>query len=315
MLKSFSSRYVKIRRYMFILCGAFLLVFLLRCAYEVYFSGNDIIMNYGYSNGELYFESSMGRQMSNVASAKITQQDNSGQNITIDQKYEKTANLSAVTSDFQQDNQQLRTSIENCEAVIQMENLRGLPGDRLLSVTVGVMPQRFDELVGYMQELGTLKSFTVNKVDKTSEFNYLLAEVETLKMTRDAYASIKEKGGNIQDLLLLEEKILEVEKSMQELGVNLGAYASENSFCTVNLTLQESLSQQLSIRFLLTCAKNSFFWTLAAFALVMICVFGLMAAVAVILAVSIFIRKNIQAEEVSETPAGPAASEQDSNTH
>lgn len=278
---------------------AFVLVFLFRWGYEIYFSQNDIIIDYG---GNYYTTNSSesARMTGNVASAKIAQKDLSGQSITIDQKYEKTADISSQTTSFQADDQKLRQVIKDNDAVVQMEKLTGLEGSQLLTMTIGVMPDRFDATVESIKNIGDIQSFAVNKVDKTDEYKSLVAEQETLKKTRDSYAAIKEKGGSIQDLLLLEDKILEVEKSLQNLGVDIGLYSDENSFCTVNFSLKEAAKQQVSVRFVLTCAKRSFFWTLGAFVIVTLLIFAALAAV--IVALWLFARvKKMLAENRIET--------------
>lgn len=281
----------KIKRTFYLLAAVFIVTFLLRWAYEIYFSYNDVIINYNYAAVNFPYELESSGRVNNVASAKISQKDYSGQNITIDQKYEKTANISSSTTSFEEHNRSLRTAIDNSEAVIQMENLTGLSGAQSLTMTIGVMPERFDGLVEEIKTIGSLKSFTVNKVDKTSEFRSLMAQQETLKNTLESYLAIKEKGGNIQDLLLLEDKILEVERDLQNLGVDLGIYSSENSFCTVNFTLNETNRQEISLQFVFTCAKRSVFWTSAAYALGLFIVFAVLAATAALLALLGFIKK------------------------
>lgn len=76
---------------------------------------------------------------------------------------------------------------------------------------------------------------------------------------------MKKSGGEIKDLLLLEDKILETQQKIQDLGVNLGVYSSENSFCTIIFSMQEVHTTvtdgSFSVRFVLTCIKNAFFWT------------------------------------------------------
>lgn len=150
-----------------------------------------------------------------------------------------------------------------------MEKLTALQGSQKLTMMIGVMPVNFDGIIEDIKSIGTLQGFAVNKEDKTAEFKNLLAEQETLEKTKDSYIAIKEKGGNIQDLLLLEDKILEIKRNLQDLGVNIGTYSTENSFCTINLSLNEAESetQETSLKFVLKCAKSSFFWTIWFFVL------------------------------------------------
>lgn len=165
---------------------SFSAIFLLRFGYEVFFTNHDVVINYEYStsylnndSGDIALESNSPPMTLNIATAKINQKDNTGQSITIDQKYEKSANISAKTSDFQNDNQNLRAIINENDAVIQMENLTGLEGRQNLTMMIGVMPDHFDKIIEDIKTIGTLQGFAVNKQDKTAEFRNLLAEQET----------------------------------------------------------------------------------------------------------------------------------------
>jgi len=282
----------KIKKIFCVLIIVFVIVFVLRWAYEIYFSNNDVQINYygGMTVNYAPYDDSR-RFSSNIATEKIHKEDSGGQTVTIDQKYDKTASMSSSTTDFKNDNQKLRQIIAESDAVIQREDLRGLEGDQRLSLTIGVTPDRFDGLVESIRPIGNLQYFAVNKIDKTSEYMSLMAEQETLKKTRDSYIALKDKGGSIQDLLLLESKILDVEEKLQSLGVDIGLFSTEYSFCTVNFTLNEGVKQTISVRFILTCAKSSFFWTLMLFAFGVFLILAALAAIAVGIALHNFIRK------------------------
>lgn len=276
-MKTFFREYHRAKRLFITLLLSFAAVFLLRLGYEVYFTNHDIVISYDYPDYSNHAypegEDSYSRvSTKNIATDKISQKDYAGQEIMIDQKYEKSADMSAMTADFQKDNQNLRNIIIQHDAVIQAENLAGLEGRQRLTMSIGVMPEKFDGIVEQIKSIGTLQSFTVNKVDKTAEFKTLLAEQETLVKTRESYITIKEKGGNIQDLLLLEDKILEVEKNLQNLGVSIGTYSTENSFCTINVSLNENAGavRETSLKFVLKCAKRSFLWTIGVFVLLVV---------------------------------------------
>lgn len=260
----------RVKRILRILAVVFLVVFLLRWGYELVFTRHDVVIQYT-SNSSLSGVS-LGEK-SNIATDRVKKQDVGGGDVYIDQKYDKTARLSAYTDQFDEANQKLREEIETHQAVIQMEHLSGLAGSQQLDIAIGVVPEQFDSLVEELKGLATLRSFTVTKVDKTEEYRTLMAEIATLEKTRDTYAALKEQGGSLSDQLKLEEKILEVERQLQSIGVNAGLYATENSFCTVSLSLTETATTSISVRFVLNCARDSFFWTLGAFfiALVALC--------------------------------------------
>ena len=292
-MKHIRSNHPRIRRLFLITLAALIFVFLLRWSYELVFTNNDIIVSAPHF-GTGFSGVPYGRQFFNIATDKITQMDITGNTIVIDQKYEKTANLSSVTHRFDEDHQRLRGLINDHDAIVQTENLQGLAGNQTLTMTIGVTPQQFDDMVNSLRELGTLQSFVVNQVDKTNEFNMLLAQQEVLRTTRDSYASLQELGGSIQDMLLLQERILVVERDLQHLGVDLGVFATEHSFCTINFTLREHEAPSVSIRFLLNAALTSFWWTLGAAAIIAFAILSLLVAVTLGLWLHINIRKQMQ---------------------
>jgi len=255
----------KIRKIFIWLVIAFAAVFVLRLCYEVYFSRRDMVIHYGGVETDTFFQLDSVNYTSkaqNVASEKITQTDLTGQSITIDHKYEKTANISSNTENFNDDERQIRHIISNNEAVVQSENLRGIEGSQTLIMSIGVKPDNFESLVAQIKEVGNVTSFMINKVDRTEEYMQLLAEQATLEKTRDSYMEIKSTGINMQDLITIEGLLLEVERELQNLGVNMGVFSTEYSFCTVNLTISEQSGiTAISLRFILNSARDSFVWT------------------------------------------------------
>jgi hypothetical protein len=50
---------------------------------------------------------------------------------------------------------------------------------------------------------------------------------------------LKQKGGEIAEFISLNERILETEQQLQNLGVDLGNFNSANEFCTIRFSLYE----------------------------------------------------------------------------
>ena len=293
------NHYPKIKKRFLLMLLSFIAVFLLRLGYEMFIVEYDIVQepHYNYINSLQPVDVGY-TSYTNIGTARIIQRDQAGQHITIDQKYEKSAHLSIRSSDFPADNHKLRSMIETNQGVIQVENLTGMEGSRKLTLTVGVIPESFDEVVETLKSVGDLQGFMVNKVDKTEEFRSLLAEQETLEKTRASYLAIKEKGGSIQDLLLLEDRILEVERSLQNLGVDLGIYSSESSLCTINITLNEMSANDTAGRitgaFVAEHVSSSLTWTVTIYMLIILIVVGGLAAVTLSLVLTLAIKRALE---------------------
>lgn len=159
--------------------------------------------------------------------------------VNIDQKYERVASIAARTSDFDRNEREMRTNIAKYNAVVQYEQNSGLKGSRFLSLSIGVVPERFDAMVEDVKKIGVVTSFEVNKFDRTSEFKETSAKRKALLAMHASLLALKGKGGTVKEFIELEKQILEVENQIQSLGVTLGDYAEENELCTVKATFSE----------------------------------------------------------------------------
>ncbi len=193
------------------------------------------------------------------------------QSKSFDQKYEKIGSMSSSTNEFEKDEKNTRDLIKNFKALIQYEESSGLEGRRHLNLGIGVNPDKFDEMILEIKKIGRLESIQVNKTDKTNEYSDLNAQRESLEKTRAALMSFKGKGGKIDELINLENKILEVEESIQKLGVKLGEFDTENEFCTIKFSLSESGRANKSwLKTLLQRMKIALEWTIKYYLLLVV---------------------------------------------
>ena len=266
-----------IKRIFIILIASFAVIFILRFVYELSFYFNSagsysrpqyIYDGYNYSAPDYgYISSLSGIQNISTAKQRITG-DGGSIEINYDQKYEMISKMTAESDDFENDVGTLRKEIDDLNGVVQMENSSGLEEHRSRSlwISIGIPPGKFDLLVDKVKTIGNLTSFSVNKTDKTTEFRSYLAQREALEKTLESYNSLKTIGGSITDLLVVEQKIIEVEKEILQMGVTLGIYDESQSMCTVDFTLNEyySVNYKSSIEFymIIDSASNALLWTL-----------------------------------------------------
>ncbi len=194
---------------------------------------------------------------------------------TVDQKYEKVGTLTSRSTHFEHDESQLRTLIEEYEMLIQFEQQSGLAGYRRLQMALGVFPEKFDQVMTQIQQIGILVSLQIDKSDKTNEYKELEAKKRSLEKTREALVNLKGQGGSIKELIELENRILDIENTIQNLGVRIGEFDEEHEFCTIKFILVEvkkrppiPISQRL---------KVAFEWTVAYYLrLLAICCIGIL---------------------------------------
>ena len=176
----------------------------------------------------------------NIASSKLSSREKGQkQPASADQKYERVATMENRSRKFEDDEKEGRGAIKKYGALIQFENRSGLPGGRYLFLAIGVDPEKFDEFVAEMKKIGTLHTLDIVKKDKTSEYKDLNSKKDSLLKARNSLIALKNRGGKIDEFINLENKILEIEKEIQKLGIKLGEYDAENEFCTVKFTLRE----------------------------------------------------------------------------
>ncbi|MCE9598219.1 MAG: DUF4349 domain-containing protein [Spirochaetia bacterium] len=205
---------------------------------------------------------------------------------TDSQKYEKVATLSARSDQFESDEKRVRQIIKDFKAVIQFEQSSGLPGKRVIHLGIGVHPDQFDSMVLAARELGKLLSINVNKTDKTNEYKDIQAKRISLEKVRTGLMSLKGRNGKIEELIALEQKILEIEKEIQAMGVKLGEFDSENEFCTVKISLFETASEGGSIGVffsnLVEALKDATLWSLGIGFFYLFCVAGFFITIKII---------------------------------
>ena len=238
---NFKNKFWKIGRWFGLL---FILLFIFRLIYGY------VAVNTTYSSESTGdFFSSVENLRKNYASEKVsykaTKEQFSGHGFNTtgsaasNQKFEKTASIKSRTSDFEKDESTIKTTTTSYNGVIQYEQNTGLKGNRQIHLLIGISPEKFDVFYAEIQKIGRLLSSEVTKVDKTNDYRQLNATKVSIEKTLVSLKELKSRGGQIADFISLNEKILEVEERLQELGVELGNFDSVNEFCTVKLSLYE----------------------------------------------------------------------------
>ncbi len=249
----------------------FVILFLLRLAYGYTNNPKEFDLGFG-SDADRW--GSMGYEKKNYASSKKSGYE-APQNGGFErvpgagegQKYEKICTSTSYTDAFDSEEKRLRDLIESNQSLIQFEKKSGMTGSRLLDMGIGVPPQLFDAFVSSVQTIGKITSLTIDKTDKTNEYRQLQAALASLQSTKASLIELKTKGGNIEEFINLENRIMELEEKIQSLGVNLGDFDSENEFCTVKFSLiEKSGAKTISTPYRIYVA---FCWTAKYYALLL----------------------------------------------
>lgn len=227
----------KSKRFYLFLTVVFILFFLFRLGYGYTLDIQDNV------EPSVSFDSFSSDNKKNYASNEykgekfeIMQESSVGQ---VDQKYEQIAEVKSSSNTFQKDEDFVRDQIDGNFGIIQYERKTGNEGKRKLQLQVGVPPENFDTLYGILIKIGDVKSKEIIKNDKTNDYLELNAKKASLEKTLASLVEFKEKNGKIDEYINLENRILEIEERLQQLGVNLGDFDESNEFCTIQFSLAE----------------------------------------------------------------------------
>jgi Domain of unknown function (DUF4349) len=256
-------------------------LFILMFAFRLLYGYLTPVTTQNSGSGDNFF-SNLTSLRKNYASEKY-QQPTGMQAAASSQKFEKTASIKSKTASFDNDEKKIKATTRYFNAVIQYEQSVGQSGSRQNHLMIGVNPSLFDSFYVAVQAIGTIKATEITKVDKTNEYRQLNAKKASLEKTLQSLNELKSKSGQISDYVALNDKILEIEEKLQELGVELGNFDTENEFCTVRFSLYEGAAER-GISFIHR-VKVALEWTIKYYALLVFSLLGLTALVLALLRV------------------------------
>lgn len=155
------------------------------------------------------------------------------------QKYEKIGSLTQISEDYDADRQKIDAEIKATQGLVQLERATGLKGQRSLQLGIGVPPDKFDGFIDVARGIGKGVAIEIVKNDKTNEYLQLRAKRATLEKARTALEDLRASGGSTDERVNVQNRLTDIEQQIQDLGVSLGEFDSQNELCTVKLTLQE----------------------------------------------------------------------------
>ncbi len=163
------------------------------------------------------------------------------ENLNKVQVYEKTAHLTSGTTAFPEDEERTRKAIAHQQSAIFNERSTGIAPDRRLSLGIAVHPDRYDDLLRTLKQVGQLNSILVQQQDRTGEFRKLHAQRQSLKKYQEAILKLRgNEKLSVEEALKLEQKIQEIDKEVQAVGVQLGDLLGKEPSYNLFLQLEET---------------------------------------------------------------------------
>lgn len=154
--------------------------------------------------------------------------------------HEKTAHLAVTTATFGEDEALVRSAINDHKGTVFHQRNVGLTGHRVLTLEVGVSPERFEDLVKALRGVARLRSISVVQRDRTDDLRRLHAQRQTLKQHLEAVTKLRRaKPASVEDELRIEQKVQDIEKELQSIAVQMGDLLGKESYYHVFLSLTE----------------------------------------------------------------------------
>lgn len=154
--------------------------------------------------------------------------------------YERSGQLTLATRVFDDDEARIRSAVTVHQALVLDEQSSGLVRERRLVFALGIQPDRFDELMNQLRGIGHLESVSLQQRDRTGEFQRLRAQRQSLQKRNAAVLKLREtKNLSIDDTLRLEQRLHDIDKELQTVGVQIGDLLSKESLYHVYVTLAE----------------------------------------------------------------------------
>jgi len=190
--------------------------------------------------GELESLSYKRSSMSNFAELSQSWDDLQQKgNIGLLEVFERTATLRSQTEAFESDKERVFGIITSHKATVKYEQGRGLAPGRSLDLGIAVSVAAFDDVVAALRTIGKPGSFAVTKKDRTQEFRTLFSTKQSQQKYVEALQKLRNVKGEVEHFVKLEKEILETQKAIESLGIQLGDFAQKESFCNITFSLWE----------------------------------------------------------------------------
>ena len=187
---------------------------------------------------DIIVEESSFRNMSNVS---VPQQPGPA----IQRKLVKTGGLTYQVESTQSEYVRISALLEKYEAYISSEN-ESKGYDRInYNVTVKVLPQNFDPLIGDLTRDRKLDNRWVNTSDVTERYYDLQSRIANKKKLEERYQEILKKADNVRDILEVERNLNQVRTEIESLQGQFKLLSHQVNFSNLDLSFYELIPYEL----------------------------------------------------------------------
>ena len=158
------------------------------------------------------------------------------------QKLIYTANVSLDTTDYKKSAESLRSLMAECEAFAEYEDesTYGSQDLHILRLTLRVPAENYDKLMAGMDGIeGTVTNRSSQVTNITREYADNEAIIEGLEIQEERLLDMMEQAETIEDMILVEERLSEVQTELNRARNSRETMDSEVSLSTVSVTITE----------------------------------------------------------------------------
>ena len=182
-------------------------------------------------------------------SAKSTSDTSGGstsnENVSTNRKLIKTFNFNVETENIDEFISNLKYEINSVGGYIEDSNISGNSistgnkSQKYASFTIRVPVSNLDDFATYVDNSANILSKSENVKDVTLDYTDMESRKKTLETERDRLLELLENASDLNDVILLEEKLSDVEYEIDRITSSLKTYDSLVEYSTINIEIKE----------------------------------------------------------------------------
>ncbi len=157
-----------------------------------------------------------------------------------------TANVDAVVEDFESVPAKVAELAEQFGGFVASSNVHGQPGQpRRGNWTIRVPVEQYEGLLSQARQLGEVRSLISNSKDVSEEYYDIEARIRNkLKTEARIVALLEEATGNLEQVLVVEQKLDQVREEIERMQGRLRVLTDQTSLATVTIAVEQIAGYQ-----------------------------------------------------------------------
>ena len=195
------------------------------------------------------YKKSANYEKSTDAAEEMYELDESGTEVQLsDRKLIKTANLSYEKKDLAEERSRIHDLLKEFKGYTTSEDEYHYSNSRGMNITVKVPANDFD---AFIAKLGSSVNNFIRKdiytEDVTEEFLDAQARIKSKQALEERYTQLLLKANQMEDMLLIEEKLAEVRNEIEGIQGRLNYLKNMTSYSTVNLRISYPIKEKKKV--------------------------------------------------------------------